>query len=67
MYEVYKERLDLFSVSLICMMKDIYGAAAFKPYSNEEWEGYRNRAIKVLETHSMSKGRSVLSADWFRQ
>ena len=67
MYEVYKERLDLFSVSLIYMMKDIYGAEAFKPYSNEEWEGYKNRAIQVLETHSMSKGKTGISADWFRQ
>ncbi|MBO7150048.1 MAG: DUF4838 domain-containing protein [Clostridia bacterium] len=66
MYEVYKERLDLFSVSLIYMIQDIYSSQAFKPYSNEEWIGYRNRAIEVLETHSMSKGKGALTADSFR-
>lgn len=66
MYDVYKERLDLFSVSLIYMIQDIYSPMAFKPYSNEEWIGYRNRAIEVLETHSMSKGKGALTADSFR-
>lgn len=66
MYEVYKERIDLFSVSLIYMIKDIYSAKAFKPYSNEEWVVYRNRAIEVLETHKMSAGKQALSADSFR-
>ncbi len=65
-YYVYKERLDVFSVSLIYMIKDIYGNKAFKPYSNEEWIGYRNRAIEVLDTHKMSAGKTSLTADSFR-
>ena len=65
-YYVYKERLDIFSVSLIYIIKDIYSKKAFKPYSNEEWIGYRNRAIEVLDTHRISAGRVQMTADSFR-
>ena len=66
MYVVYKERIDVFSVSIIYMIQDIYGNMAQKPFTTDEWEVYRNRAIEVLETHSMSKGKSLLNADDFK-
>ena len=62
MYDVYKERIDQFSVSLIYVIADIYSGKAFKPYSNEEWIGYRNRAIELTSKLSMAK----TTADYFR-
>ena len=48
------------------MVQDIYSTKALKPYSNEEWIEYRNRAIEVLETHSMSAGKAKLSVETYR-
>ncbi len=65
-YYVYKERLDVFSVSIIHMVQDIYSTKALKPYSNEEWIEYRNRAIEVLDSHKMSMGKQAMSAATYR-
>ena len=65
-YYVYKERIDQFSMSIIHMVQDIYSNKAFKPYSNEEWINYRNRAIEFLDSHKMSRGKTQMLADTYR-
>jgi len=59
MYEVIKDRIDVEGIAHYYVLMKLYKDAENIPYTPEEKELYKNRAIDLLEKRTMSGGLTV--------